>query len=35
MDSIDPPLDNSKSIDEVYHDRNLLAIAFVRVILLT
>ncbi|WP_440765524.1 hypothetical protein [Natronorubrum sp. DTA7] len=35
MGSTDPPPDDGKAIDEVYHDRNLLAIAFARAIRLT
>ncbi|EMA38531.1 hypothetical protein [Halobiforma nitratireducens] len=35
MGSTDPPPESSKEIDEVYHDRNLLAIAFARAIRIT
>lgn len=35
MGSTDPSPDDGKAIDEVYHDRNLLAIAFARAIRLT
>ncbi|MGQ3411054.1 hypothetical protein ACT4ML_02165 [Natrinema sp. LN54] len=35
MGADNPPPTDEKSIDEVYHDRNLLAIAFARAIHLT
>ncbi|SEW01289.1 hypothetical protein [Natrinema salifodinae] len=35
MGADNPPPTNEKPIDEVYHDRNLLAIAFARAIRLT
>ncbi|OAQ52337.1 hypothetical protein HTG_11995 [Natrinema mahii] len=35
MGSDNPPPTDEKSLDEVYHDRNLLAIAFARAIRLT